>query len=557
MGAMMALRNAIARVLVGLLLIGSPPAVGLATAAAADSPAIRSAERGEAMQTGARLERSGRWIEAIEHYEEALKAWPDNEQLRYGLRRSKIHFGIHRRYSDRSFETSLLPMSRAAALDRFDEVLYQVKTHYVETVSSTSFVAHGTESLYLALANDKFSATHLRRADPERVNQLRTILREQYWNKPMAHRNAARQTVGEVCDLATTLIGLPAGAVVMEYIFGGCYSLDEYSAFLTPDRLSDLHGNIDGEFVGLGIEMKADVGHGLLLVNVLPDSPAAAGGLKRGDHIVSIDGTDSRQMTTDEGARLLRGASGSSVRLRFQRGEPAQTWEGVFQRRAVQVKSVPVAKIVDRANGIGYLQMTGFQRTTPQELDEALTSLQRQGMRALVWDLRGNPGGLLPVAAEVADRFIADGLLVSTRGRQPDQNDQWTARQSGTWNMPLVLLVDGDSASASEIIAGAIRDHRRGTIVGRKTYGKWTVQTILPLSDRSLGLRLTTAKFYSPQGHCFSHVGLTPDVVNELPDEHQTGYRGLAALAELGGPDDTDVSKGVEVLRRQLRVSLN
>jgi carboxyl-terminal processing protease len=357
-----------------------------------------------------------------------------------------------------------------------------------------------------------------------------------------------------VCDLAQSLAGLPAAAVVMEYVFGGCYALDEYSAFLTPDRLTDLHGNIDGEFVGLGIEMKGDVGQGLLLVNVLPDSPAAEGGLRRGDHIVAIDGVDSRSMTTDEGARLLRGRSGSSVRLRFERPDGSgPTLEGVFFRRAVQVKSVPVAKIIDRSNGIGYVQMTGFQRTTPQELDEALSGLQRQGMRALIWDLRGNPGGLLPVAAEVTDRFVADGLLVSTRGRQADQNDSWTARRGGTWNIPLVLLVDGDSASASEIVAGAVRDHHRGTIVGRRTYGKWSVQTILPLRG-STGLRLTTAKFYSPAGQWLGNVGVTPDVVVDLSREHQTGYRGLLSSDT---EDDADVAKGLEVLRRQLRVSLN
>ncbi|HUG93858.1 MAG TPA: S41 family peptidase [Planctomycetaceae bacterium] len=550
----MALRKSITRVLVWLLLIGLPATIGSTSAGPSDAAVVRSAERGDPVQTGARLERSGRWVEAIEHYERALKQWPDNEHLRYGLRRSKVHFGIDRRYSDRSFETALLPMSRAAALDRFDEVLYQVKTNFVDPVSITSFVAHGTESLYLALANDKFSSMHLGRVNADRVGRLRTILRDQYWNKAIAHRLAARETVGEICDLAAATIGLPAGAVVMEYIFGGCYSLDEYSAFLTPDRLSDLYGNIDGEFVGLGIEMKAEPGRGLALVNVLPDSPAAAGGLKRGDFIVAIEGADSREMTTDEGAKLLRGPSGSSVRLRFQRGESGPLYDGTFFRRSVHVKSVPVAKIVDRENGVAYVQMTGFQRTTPQELDEALLALQRQGMRALIWDLRGNPGGLLPIAAEVTDRFIGDGLLVSTRGRQTSQNDTWTARRAGTWTVPLVLLVDRDSASASEIVAGAIRDHRRGTIVGRTTYGKWTVQTILPLSDRKLGLRLTTAKFYSPSGQCLSHVGVAPDVVVDLSGERQTGYRGVTGL-EAG--DDADVDRGLEVLRRQLRVGLN
>ncbi|MBW3541160.1 MAG: S41 family peptidase [Planctomycetes bacterium] len=513
--------------------------------------AAQSAARAEddrlAVQTGARLERGRRWLDAIEHYEKTLRRWPDNQQLRYGLRRSKIHFSIDRRYSDRSFETSLLPLSRHAALDRFDEVLYQVKLSYVEPVSSTSFVAHGTESLYLALADEKFERANLQGVDAERVQKLRAVLREKYWNKPVSDRGNARRTVEEICDLSAATVGLSPGAVVMEYIFGGCNALDDYSAVLTPDRLTDLHGNIDGEFVGLGIEMKAEEGRGMLLVNVLPESPAAEGGLRRGDHIVRVDGIDCRWMTTDEAARLLRGRSGSTVRLEFEQATGERTARNTFTRRAVQVKSVPVARMIDRERGIGYVQMTGFQRTTTEELDAALRDLQRQGMRSLIWDLRGNPGGLLPVAAEVADRFVGEGLVVSTRGRSNEQNETFSAHAAGTWRVPLVLLVDEDSASASEIVAGAIRDHRRGTIVGRRTYGKWSVQTIMPLRGGT-GLRLTTARFYSPSGRWLGKVGVEPDVAVELPDEHQTFYRGTG---EVDLETDRDLQKALDLLRRQ------
>lgn len=501
-----------------------------------------------AVSSGVALERSRQWLEAIEHYESSLKKFPESKDLQYGLRRSKIHFAIERRYADSSFDRKLLPKSRSEALATFDEVLQQVRTNYVDTVTPTSFVAHGTESLYIALSNERFLSRNASSVSREQIGELRGILRDRFWNKQIASDAAAKSTVAEVCDIATSTAGLQPGAIVMEYVFGGCNSLDDYSSFLTPDRLDDLYGNIEGEFVGLGIEMKNEMGKGLLLVHVLPESPAEEGGLKKGDHIVMIEGADCRNMTTDEAARLLRGPSNSRVKLRVERPNDDRTWEGTFLRRAVQVKSIPVAKIVDPANGIGYIQMTGFQKNSAQELDEALARLQKQGMKSLIWDLRGNPGGLLTAAVEVLDRFVNEGVLVSTKGRSQDQNWTYSAHRSVKVNVPLVLLVDGDSASASEIVAGAVKDHHRGTIVGRQTFGKWSVQSIFPLREQT-GLRLTTAKFYSPHGHTLGKIGVRPDVVIDLASadgRRKTSYRGGK---ETEDEDDADLQAGINVLK--------
>ena len=228
-------------------------------------------DQGQAVQIGVELEALRHWLDAMEHYEHAVKLWPESRHLQFGLRRSKFHFGIERRYSDKSFQSTLLRKSRREALIVFEEVYGKIRAHYVDDLSPTSFVAHGTESLYLALANDKFLDQHVATADRERVKRMRTILRERYWNKRVANTTAARQTVIEVCDLAHSVVGLPSAAVIMEYTFGGCNALDDYSNYLTPNRLDDLYDNIDGEFVGLGIEMKAEIGKGVLMVNVLPE----------------------------------------------------------------------------------------------------------------------------------------------------------------------------------------------------------------------------------------------------------------------------------------------
>lgn len=497
----------------------------------------------QASRTGTRLERTRKWPEAIEHYEAALKSWPDDEDLTRGLRRSKIHFGVERRYSDGSFLRSLSTLTRTEALHLFDEVYAKVRSHYVDPVNVTDYVAHGTESLYFALDDERFIEHNLRGVARERIANLRQRLYKEHWNRPVSSTN---QRLNELCDLAARETGLNAPAVVMEYVFGGCNALDDYSAYLTPSRLSDLYGNIEGQFVGLGIEMKAVPERGLLLVNVLPESPASEGGLLPGEHIVAINSANCRSMTTDEAASLLQGLEGTRITLDIESASK-QIRRTTFTRRAVVVKSIPVAKMLDEAHGVGYIQMTGFQKSSPQELDAALQQLSKQGMKSLVWDLRGNPGGLLTSAVEVLDRFIAEGVLVSTHGRTPAENLSYSAYRAGTWNIPLVLLVDGDSASASEIVAGAIRDHHRGVIVGRKTYGKWSVQNIFPLS-REFGLRLTTAKFYSPSGQTLGKIGVRPDIAVPEPEQPRHFYR---VSTDVDLKSDADLQKALDVLVQQ------
>ncbi len=548
--------SALRAAFVAAALIGPTLYIAPVVARAQEGPAagyveLPAPEDADALvREGALLEQGRRWVDAIGHYEKAVAKFPENANLAYGLRRSKIHFGIDRRYSDASFERSLLAKSSNDALALFDEIYEQVRGGYVDQVSPTSFTAHGTECLYLALANEKFLARNLPRAAPARVAELRQTLRQNYWNRNV-EKAKARTTIQEVARLARSTVGLNETAVVMEYVFGGCNALDDYSNYLTPDRLDDLYGNIEGEFVGLGIEMKAETGRGMLLVNILPDSPAAAGGMRPGEYIVTINGNDCRAMTTDEAAKLLRGPSGSTVDLELYASAESTPRRGRFVRKAVVVKSVENVRMIDATSGIGYIKMSGFQKTTEQELKAAVATLEAQGMKKLIWDLRGNPGGLLTSAVEVLDLFISEGVLVSTKGRSFDQNWTYSAHRAGTHaNLEIVLLVDENSASASEIVAGAIHDHKRGTIVGRKTFGKWSVQSILPVRDKT-GLRLTTAKFYSPHDKTYGKIGLKPDLEVPLPPEvegqHVTGYR----PGDAGLLDDPDVKAAVGVFTGQ------
>lgn len=514
--------------------------------AAADRAAAKATDERQALSTGVELEKSRKWLEAVEYYESNLKEWPTSESLQKALRRSKGQFSIERRYADQSFLAELVAVPSNEAMAHLEELLTSIRQRYVDPISSTSLLAHGTESLYLALSNDKFLQKNLPRATPEQTRRVRSALVDQYWNKPVSSPDAGRRLVLDVCELSRRELGLEATPVIMEYVFGACNSLDEYSSYLTPGRRRDLFDNIAGEFVGIGVEMKGDIGKGLRLMNVLPESPAEEGGCLAGDFITAIDGVDCRNMSIDEAASLMQGQSGSRVRLQLT-SPTGDVRDATLVRRAVKVKSIPVAKIIDTVNGVGYIKMTGFQKNTTEELDAALFKLHRDGMRALIWDLRGNPGGLLDVAVEVLDRFIADGVLVSTKGRTSDSNSSYSARREGTWSMPLVVLVDGDSASASEIVAGAIHDHRRGELVGRKTYGKWSVQTI-HMGRGETGLRLTTAKFYSPTGNTFGKIGFQPDVVVPEPaPQTTTAYRGA-----IDPQSDSDIEAGLNALKKQL-----
>ena len=507
----------------------------------------------DAVAEGVRLERDRQWGDAIRLYSSALETFaPDGAEappgpvrsIEYGLRRSKIHFGIHRRYEDPSFTDDLLGRSAESVLGLYSEVLSQVRRNYVEPIGATSFVAHGTESLYLALSDRKFLLHNLPDCDTDRrrsaIARFRGVLRDDYWNRPVREGDEIN-TVRRVCGLGESLCGLPQAAVAMEYLAGGTNALDDYSIFMTPHRLDAMYGNIEGNFVGIGIEIESEGGKGQYLRRILPNSPAEAGGAKAGEYISAISGVDCRDMTTDEAAKLLRGPEFSELELELT-GADGAVRRGRFIRRTVEVHSVERAEMVDRRGGVGYIRMTGFQETTAREMDAALASLRRQGMTKLIWDLRGNPGGLLDAAVDVLDRFVDRGTLVSTRGPAVGQTQTFRARPDNTLrDLELVLLVDGDSASASEIVAGCLKDHGRGTIVGRTTYGKWSVQSIIDLdrAGRGTGLKLTTAKFYSPGGGNYTEIGLDPDV--SVP-EHSPGQ--LFAAADPGEGSPGDVTAG-------------
>ncbi len=499
----------------GWLALVSPLAVGQSTTvsipATVDvSLGTETTAIGSLLRQGQQLELERRWGDALTHYEDALRAHPDEAGLQRRFESARMHYDVTRRYADHSFVGAAAELSLPEALDLYSQVLLKIQAHYVEAPRWKELVERGTNGFEIALSESVFVARNLPEADPQAIEKFRRELRRVLGSRVVVTRSDARDAVAEAAGLARDRLRLHPTPVVLEYLCGATNTLDHYSAYLTPGQLDEVYSQIEGNFVGLGIELKS-AGNGLLIVRAIPGSPAEAAGIRAGDRITEVDGQSTVEMSTDEAADLLQGEAGSVADLVVV-SEGSAPRRLQVRRERVEVASIDGAKILDAQQGVAYFRLTCFQKTTSRDLDTTLWQLYRQGMRSLIIDLRGNPGGLLVTAVEVADRFVQQGIIVSTRGRSLQEDQTYSAHNAGTWRVPLVVLIDRDSASAAEIFAGAIRDHRRGRVVGEQSFGKGSVQGIFPLIASDSGLRLTTAKFYSPTGRPYSRVGVSPDV---------------------------------------------
>jgi len=300
-------------------------------------------------------------------------------------------------------------------------------------------------------------------------------------------------------------------------INGLLQSLDPYSSYMTPEIFNEMQTETSGEFGGLGIEVSMESGV-VKVISPIDDTPASKAGIKAGDYIVKIEDTQVQGKTLSEAVDLMRGPVGSSIKLTVRRKGKKKALTFNITREIIEIQSVK-ADLLEK--NIGYIRLTSFNENSSEQIKNKIKNFEKnQDVKAYVLDLRNNPGGLLSQAIRISDFFLDNGEIVSTKSRKVSENRKWFANKGDlTGGKTLVVLINYGSASASEIVAGALKDHKRAIILGENSYGKGSVQSIIPLKNKG-AIKLTVAKYYLPSGKSISEVGVSPDIeINEEGDE--------------------------------------
>ena len=333
-------------------------------------------------------------------------------------------------------------------------------------------------------------------------------------------------------------------------------SLDPHSQFMDPDDFKDMQDDTRSRFNGLGIEVSVRGGL-LTVITPMEDTPAAKAGILSGDQILRINGTSTEKMELQDAINVLRGAPGQKVTLTVLRPATKELKEHVLERAEIKVQSVKSTKILDADLGgpfkIGYVRLVQFNEPTAEELEKALDELQKQGMQALVLDLRNNPGGLLNSAVDVCAQFLPPNTtVVSTQGRVPSQQNEYatSATSKQRPRFPLAVLINEGSASGAEIVAGAMKDLKRGILVGETTFGKGSVQNVMQLPDGS-ALRLTTAQYYTPSKQIIHAHGVAPNITVPLNGEQERQLLAARSSDNLKPEEEKELikTKDLQMLR--------
>ena len=300
-------------------------------------------------------------------------------------------------------------------------------------------------------------------------------------------------------------------------INGLLQSLDPYSGYMSPEIFKEMQTDTSGEFGGLGIEVSMEAGV-VKVISPIDDTPASKAGIKAGDYIVKINNIQVQGKSLSEAVDLMRGLVGSAIDLTIRRRGEKKALSFNITREIIEIQSVK-SDLLD--NNIGYIRLTSFNENSSQQIKKQIENLNKnKNLNAFILDLRNNPGGLLTQAIKISDYFLENGEIVSTKSRKKSENRKWFARNGDiTGGKTLLVLINNGSASASEIVAGALKDHKRAIILGENSYGKGSVQSIIPLKNRG-AIRLTVAKYYLPSGKSISEVGVAPDIeINEEGDD--------------------------------------
>lgn len=485
---------------------------------AAPADAIPAAKIKELKQQAQQLEKQAHWGKACSVYAKILELHANAPGVRdsyfYCLRR----YLQECRHSDPSYLKEVLTLSLAQSERLYEFILTYLGEHALEQdkVRPKMLFLKGLEELDHALASPVFLAAHLDKTPKDKIAAFRKTLQNDWKKQPVASMTQAVKLVHKIAADARQQLKLKMTTTIMEFTCGSCYAVDDYTMYLTPAELRGLCNSLKGEAVGVGLKLgiKDDK---MVITDIAADSPAKTDlkpPLAKFDQVLSIDGKSTAKMPPEVATDLLYGETGTDVELEIY--SPVQGNRIVnLPRRTIAVASV---KYEMMSGQVGYLSISAFQATTVQEVDAALANLTKMEIKALIVDLRGNSGGIFGVAIDVARRFLSNGVIVSTQAHDPKHSTTYFSQNNSALSLPLVVLVDGKTASAAEILAGALKENRRAKLVGLPTFGKGCIQEVYSLSPGAGlvfpgGLRVTVARFLSPNGTPYTGKGVQPHVI--------------------------------------------
>ena len=474
------------------------------------------------------LRRQGDWTEAVMVLAYMRDIYPDDEQLDNDLRVCSKHALLEAVYTVDN-EDEWKPALRDIREGMIKQALYQISLNYVENADFKHVAKGGLTNLLAVCETPQLTDVFEHLGHPELVGpftgRVRAILAEVDRRRTISPENVYTW-FSELLALNERTIELPREIPIVEFMDGALEPLDDFSAMIWPQEVSEFRKHTTGHFSGVGIQITME-GNKLAVVSPLEDTPAYRAGIQPGDLIVKIDGRSTEGITVNKAVRSITGPEGMPVVLTIKREGVAEPFDVEIIRDNITIHSVKGYARVDRHwdymadadRRIAYIRLTNFSENTADELGEALKTLDDQGARGLILDLRFNPGGLLRAAIEVSDMFLDSGkTIVSTKSRsQPPWSGKANQRQKYP-NLPLIVLLNKYSASASEIVAGAIQDNHRGLVLGQRSYGKGSVQNLIPIGDGNAYLKLTTAFYYLPSGRCIDRHNKTGNVYGVDPD---------------------------------------
>ncbi len=466
------------------------------------------------LRNGKSHEKRGDLGSALQCYKSGYKQFPGSNSIQQNLSRMKVLCDIQKRYASKDHQNIIRNMDpeefRLFVASFFDLFC----SNYCCELAPSEIFQRQLACIDIALNSRDFRSEIIPEYSTEQIREFRRAIRNQ---KVQTHDEliAANLELGELFEKHFHENG---AILVVEGMFSFIASLDTYSEVLLPiqhkDQLADIHGKV----VGIGVELSTAAGK-TVVKRLFPNSPAALAGIQRLDTITHINDTPISGKQKVQLSEMLCGTEGSSVQLTLERRN-GETYTVKLLRRHVTCPSVSCAQLLsDTSKGsrIGYLHLEKFQTNTPDEMEDYLKTFLQKGAAGLIIDLRGNPGGTVTSAIDAANLFLNKGVILNTRNRT-NPLLQHKADPTKYYGLPLVILVDNESASAAEIFAAAIKDNKRGLLVGKQTFGKWVIQTLLSIPNSQFHMKLTTSRFYSPNEHQYNHVGIEPDY-----EIHQAG----------------------------------